>query len=159
MRHIAATDADERDRSEHRSEVSMSPRTIYLSRLIGLFILVFAASMISDKPRAIETMTALVHDRPALIIMGVLATAAGLAIVLVHQAWRGGALPVVVTLFGWLILLRGAVLLFLPQQATIRLVAWFRFDELFYLYLGFAVALGLYLTVHAFLAPSGGRHG
>jgi hypothetical protein len=89
--------------------------------------------------------------------MGVLATAAGMAIVLVHQVWRGGTLPVVVTLLGWMILLRGIVLLLLSQPATVRFVAWFRFDELFYLYLGFAVALGVYLAILGFLASDAMR--
>jgi hypothetical protein len=136
----------------------MSPRTIYLSRLIGLFTLVVAASMIVNKPQAIATMAALVHDRAALIVLGVLGTAAGMAIVLAHQVWSGGPLPVVVTLLGWVILIRGMVLLFLPQPVTVRLVEWFRFDQFFYLYLGFAAGLGLYLAVHGFVAVSAGRH-
>jgi hypothetical protein len=70
----------------------MSPRTIYLSRLIGLFTLVVAASLIVDKPQAMATMAALLHDRSALIIIGVLGTAAGMAIVLAHQVWSGGPL-------------------------------------------------------------------
>jgi hypothetical protein len=69
--------------------------------------------------------------------------------------WRGGTLPVVVTLLGWVILIRGVVLLFLPRAATIQLVEWFRFDEFLYLYLGFAAALGHYLAVHGFLGSAG----
>jgi hypothetical protein len=136
----------------------MSPRKIYLSRLVGLFTLVVAASMIVDKPQAMATMAALLHDRSALIIIGLLGTAAGMAIVLAHQVWSGGPLPVVVTLLGWVILIRGMVLLFLPPPAAARLVEWFRFDEFFYPYLGFAAGLGLYLAVHGFLAVPGGRH-
>jgi len=136
----------------------MSPRTIYLSRLIGLFTLLVAASMLVDKPKAIATMTALVQDRSALVVIGMLGTAVGIAIVLAHQVWSGGSLPIVVTVLGWLILIRGLVVLFLPQPATVRLVAWFRLDEFFYPYLGFAAALGLYLAVHGFLASAGGRH-
>jgi hypothetical protein len=135
----------------------MSPRTIYLGRLIGLFTLLVAASLMVDKPRAIATMAALLHDYSALIIFGVLGTAAGMAIVLGHQVWSGGSLPVVVTLLGWVILLRGIVLLFLPPPATIRFVEWLRFDEFFYWYLGFAAGLGLYLAVHGFLAASDTR--
>jgi hypothetical protein len=130
----------------------MTPRTIYLGRLIGLVILVVAASMLVDKSRALTALAALVHDRSALIILGLLGTAAGTAIVLAHQKWSGGVLPVVVTLLGWIILLRGTILLFLPQPATLRLLDWLRFDEFFYFYLGFAGALGLYLAVHGFLA-------
>jgi hypothetical protein len=36
------------------------------------------------------TIAALLHDRSALIIVGVLGTAAGMAIVLAHQRWSGG---------------------------------------------------------------------
>jgi hypothetical protein len=86
-----------------------------------------------------------------------LGTAAGMAIVLAHQMWSGGPLPVVVTLLGWVILIRGVVLLLLPPPATVRLVEWFRFDEFFYPYLGFAAGLGVYLAVHGSLAAAGGR--
>jgi hypothetical protein len=56
-----------------------------------------------------------------------LGTAAGLAIVLGHQVWSGGVLPVLVTAIGWVVLIRGTILLFLSQRATARLVDWFRF--------------------------------
>jgi hypothetical protein len=139
----------------------MSFRTIYLSRLIGLFTLVVAASMIVNKPQAIATMAALVHDRGALIILGVLGTAAAMAIVLAHQVWSGGPLSVVVTLLGWVILIRGMVLLFLPQSRSP-----FGSSNGFAstnssarcLYLRFAAGLGLYLAVHGFVAVSAGRH-
>jgi hypothetical protein len=44
----------------------------------------------------------------------------GLAIVIGHNVWSGGALPVIVTLFGWIILIRGVVLLFPSPSAKIR---------------------------------------
>ena len=132
----------------------MAPLTLYLSRLIGLFTLIVALSMLADKPQAMDTVRAVVQDQPALIVLGMLGTAAGLAIVLAHQVWTGGVLPVVVTVIGWVILIRGTILLFLSRDATARLVDWFHFEEFFYLYLGFAAVLGLYLTVHGFSAAA-----
>jgi hypothetical protein len=38
-----------------------------------------------------------------LLIIGFLGTALGLALVLGHQLWSGGALAVAVTVFGWVI--------------------------------------------------------
>jgi uncharacterized membrane protein YsdA (DUF1294 family) len=67
----------------------MAPLTIYLSRLIGLLTLIAALSMLADKPQAIDRVRAVVEDRPALLILGVLGTAAGLAVVLGHQVWSG----------------------------------------------------------------------
>jgi len=136
----------------------MVPLTVYPSRLIGLFTFIVSLSMLAEKPRAIEMVRSLLQDRPALIVFGMLGTAAGLAIVLGHQRWTGGMLTVVVTVIGWVILIRGTVLLFLSQAATARLVEWFQFEEFFYLYLGFAAVLGLYLIVHGFCA-GGTRRG
>jgi len=62
----------------------MAARTIYLSRLIGLFTLIVTLSMLADRPQALEMIRTVVQDRPALIILGLLGTAAGLAIVLGH---------------------------------------------------------------------------
>jgi hypothetical protein len=135
----------------------MAPLTIYLSRLIGLFTLIAALSMLGDKPQAIDTVRAVVEDRPALLILGMLGTAAGLAVVLGHQVWSGGVLPVLVTAIGWIVLIRGTILLFLSQHATTRLADWFHFEDFFYLYLGFAAVLGLYLTVHGFSAAAARR--
>jgi hypothetical protein len=132
----------------------MGPLTIYLSRLIGLLTLIAALSMLADKPQAIDAVRAVVQDRPALLILGMLGTAAGLALVLGHQVWSGGVLPVLVTAIGWIVSIRGTILLFLSQRATARLVDWFRFEEFFYLYVGFAAVLGLYITVHGFSAAA-----
>jgi hypothetical protein len=135
----------------------MAPLTIYLSRLIGLLTLIAALSMLADKPQAIDTVRAVIQDRPVLLILGMLGTAAGLAVVLGHQVWSGGVLPVLVTAIGWIVLIRGTILLFLSQHATARLVDWFRFEEFFYLYVGFGAVLGLYITVHGFSAAAARR--
>jgi hypothetical protein len=110
---------------EIRVEEPMAALTIYLSRLIGLSTLMVALSMLADKSQAMETVRTVVQDRPVLIVLGMLGTAAGLAIVLGHQVWSGGVLPVVVTVIGWVSLIRGTILLFLSQDATARLVDWF----------------------------------
>jgi hypothetical protein len=113
--------------------------------------------MLVNKPQAMDTLQAVVRDRSAVIVIGMLGTAAGLAMVLGHQIWSGGVLPVVVTLLGWIILIRGTILLFLPLHTTAQLVERLRFDQFFYRYLGLAVALGLNLTVHGFVATGAKR--
>jgi hypothetical protein len=127
-------------------EAAMSARTIILARLIGLFALVQSAAMFIHKEPMVETATGLVRDRPLLLVLGLLALAAGLAMVLSHNVWSGGALPVVVTLVGWVILVRGVLLLLLTPDAIARLFDAVRFGELFYLYAALALLFGLYLT-------------
>ena len=135
----------------------MSPRTVFLARLIGVFAVLLSVSEFAHKTATVETAAALVRDRPLLFVLAMLGLLAGLAMVLAHNVWSGGALPVVVTLFGWILLLRSAVLLFLPGDAIVRMMDFFRFEQLFYLYAAITLLLGLYLTYAAFKAarPSG----
>jgi uncharacterized membrane protein len=102
--------------------------------------------MFVHKAPMVEAATGLMDERPLLLILGLIALAAGLAMVLSHNVWSGGAAPVVVTLVGWVILVRGVMLLVLPPDTVARLLDIFRFAELFYLYAALALLLGLYLT-------------
>src|SRR6266567_5324304 len=107
----------------------MSPRTVFLARLIGLFALLLSLTELLHKQATVETAAALVRDRPLLFILAMLGLLAGLAIVLTHNIWSGGALPVVVTLLGWALLLRGLVLLLLPHEFIVRLFEMSRFAD------------------------------
>ena len=76
----------------------MSPRTVFLSKLIGLYCLILAISMVLHKEFTTEVITALAQNSPVMFVVGVFTLFAGLAMVLGHNLWRGGALTIVVTL-------------------------------------------------------------
>lgn len=78
---------------------------------------------------------------------------AGLAIVLTHNVWSGSTPPIVITVIGWTVLIRGIVALVLPPEAIADLVELVRFEQLFYAYLAVAFVLGLYLTYAGFKSP------
>ena len=129
----------------------MSPRTIFLSRLIGLYLVLISLAMLTHKQSTVESMTALMHNLPVLFVTAVIAMAAGLAMVLGHNVWSGGVLPVVVTLTGWMMLTKAAILLFLsPEAANGLFLAGFHYQQLFYPYTAFSLFLGLYLTYAGF---------
>jgi hypothetical protein len=129
----------------------MSPRTTFLSRLIGLYLILISLSMVTHKQATVDTMTALVHNPPELFVTGVIAVVAGLAMVLGHNVWSGGTLPVIVTLTGWLLLTKSVLLLFLsPEAATGFFLAGPHFQQLFYIYGAFVLILGIYMTYGGF---------
>jgi uncharacterized membrane protein len=128
----------------------MSPRTIYLGRLIGLYCVLIALSMISHKQATVDTMTGLVHNAPVLFFASVIAMVAGLAIVLAHNVWSGGALPVVVTLVGWILLVKGLIFLLLSPETTATYFEAFRYSQLFYVYTSITLVIGIYLTFSSF---------
>ena len=136
----------------------MSSRTIFLSRLLGLFLLAMSLALYLRKPELLPALNDLIQDAPRLLILSIAALLGGLAIVLTHNIWSGGALQVVVTLLGWALLLRGLVLLLLPHEFIVRLFEMSRFADLFYLYAAIPLVLGLYLTFAGFTAGIGNQY-
>jgi len=129
----------------------MSRLTIFLARYIGLFTVLLIAALLVRGGAMIQ---AAVADGPVMLTYGILSLASGLAMVLGHNVWSGGALPVVVSLVGWLILAKGLLLLFLTPAATTRFFEGMHYGDHIYLYLAPALVLGLYLTWAGFAAPT-----
>jgi hypothetical protein len=128
----------------------MKPLTIYLGRLLGLFTLITSFWLLVERQSTLSTIPALLGNRPAMVIFAIIALAGGLAIVLAHNVWSGGALPILVTLIGWVMLIRGVLFLFLPPEATLHILAAMQFERLFYIYLAIPFVLGIYLTYMSF---------
>jgi hypothetical protein len=129
----------------------MSTGTIFLSRLIGIYCVLVALAMVVNKPATTAAVIALVHNAPLLYVFGLIVVAVGLAMILAHNVWSGGALPVIVTLIGWLTLIKGLLFLFLPPPAAVGIVLWgSAYEQFFYLDVAVAFVLGAYLTYAGF---------
>jgi hypothetical protein len=101
--------------------------TVFLAKLIGLYCVLFGLAMASQKQAMVDLVGALMRNGPVLLIVEAIAVTSGLAIVIGHNVRSGGALPVIVTLLGWIILIRGVALLFLSPTAKIRFFEMFRY--------------------------------
>ena len=130
----------------------MSPLTIFLAKLLGLYCVILALAMMVRGQSVAAVMKALVANPALLLFVEVIGLAVGLAMVLGHNIWSGGVLPVVVTLVGWLLVIRSAVLLALSPEATMKLVDSLQYEKRFYIYMGATLVLGLYLTYAGFSA-------
>jgi len=133
----------------------MSPRTLFLSRLIGLYCILVALSMMTRRQATVETVTALLQSPSMILIVGIITLAAGLAMVLAHNIWSGGAFAVVVTLVGWITLIKSLFFLFMPPEMETRLfLQQFHYQQLFYLYTAISLVLGVCLTYGGFRSRS-----
>jgi len=129
----------------------MSPRTTFLGKFFGLYCILCALSMLVRGRATVDTVTALLHDQPLLLILGVFTLLGGLALVLSHNVWTGGAFPVIVTLIGWLTLIKGLLFLLLPPETEANFfLVGLRYAQLFHIYMVITLVLGLYLTHAAF---------
>jgi hypothetical protein len=126
----------------------MSPRTLFISRLIGLYCIVIGLSMMTRRQASVETVTALLQNSSMMLIIGIITLAAGLAVVLTHNIWSGGAFVIVVTLVGWITLIKSLFFLFLPPEMEAGLfLGQLHYRQLFYLYTAISLVLGVYLTM------------
>ncbi len=134
-------------------EGTMSPRTIFLSRLIGLYCVLIALSMMTRKEATVETVTVLLQNPSMTLILGIITLAAGLATVLAHNIWSGSALAVVVTIVGWMALIKSLFFLFLlPEMEAGVFLLRIHYQQFFYLDAAISLVLGVYLTYAGFKA-------
>ena len=129
----------------------MSRLTVFLARLIGLFTVLLIAALLLRGSAMVQTAIA---DKPLMFTYAIISLALGLAMILGHNVWSGGALPVVVTLVGWLIFAKGLLLLFLTPEALTQLIERMQYGEHMYLYVAPSLVIGVYLTWAGFTAPT-----
>ena len=129
----------------------MSKLTIFLARSIGLFMVLLVAGFLVRGGTAIEVT---IEDEGVMISYAIISLAMGVAMVIGHNVWAGGALPVVVTLVGWLVLAKGFLLLVLAPDEMSAMVQRMGYAEHYRLLLMPALVLGLYLTWAGFASQA-----
>jgi hypothetical protein len=88
--------------------------SIFLARLLGPLFLIVGASILFN-PKVFHDIAAeVVRSATLVYLFGFIDFAAGLAIVLSHNVWLMGW-PVLITLIGWLLLIRGTVRVLIPE--------------------------------------------
>jgi hypothetical protein len=85
-------------------------------------------------------------------VTGIFTMAGGAAMVCGHNVWSGGALPVTVTLLGWLTLIKGIALMAMPPRALIAFCRALNYPAWYRPYMAVALAFSAWLTLTAFLA-------
>jgi hypothetical protein len=130
-------------------EVSME-LSIFLAKVLGLWIFVGSLAALI-RPKLVEGIAKEMSRSEAfLYLTGFVALLIGILLIVLHNIWVGW--PIVITILGWLFVLRGLVRIFLPEKAN-KLLRWF-LDHKNYLVFSCVVGLlvGLYLLYFGFLS-------
>ena len=99
--------------------------SIFLAKLIGPILVTLGVAMLLNRDHYRAMAEDAVRDRALTYFAGVLGMFAGLAVVLTHNVWTFNW-PLIITLLGWLALLRGAIRVLFPERAealAIRMLA------------------------------------
>jgi len=133
----------------------MPSRTLFLGKLFGLYLIAVSVTMFAHPQSTVDIIKAIIQNPPLLFMAGIIGVAAGIAIVLGHNVWSGGALPVIVTLFGWISLVKGMLLLLLSPATEFHVfLAGLHYEQHSNPYAAFALLLGVYMTYAAFTSTT-----
>jgi hypothetical protein len=125
--------------------------TYFLAQLIGLLQIFVGASILFQKRVFMRVLNDLAENRTALFMVGVALLVSGLSVVLTHNVWNAGFLPLVITLIGWILILRGILSMFMSGDGVARMIRWFKVEEFSWAYAILVLAIGAYLTWAGFM--------
>jgi len=125
--------------------------TIFLAKFLGLYCALFAFALLVRGREALAVIDAMLDDPAAMMLAGVIALAAGLAMVLGHNIWSGGWVTVALTVLGWMMLAKGVALVALPADTLRTLYRGINYAKLFPAYLICLMLFGLVLALAGFL--------
>ncbi|MGB4076549.1 MAG: hypothetical protein WBK28_02495 [Minisyncoccia bacterium] len=123
--------------------------TIFFAKVLGLYMLIAGLAIFINKRHIMGAIVGLMHERAAQLIGGLIALILGLVVVNLHNEWS--TLPAaLISLIGWVGVLKGIAYLFLPEAMLAKLMkslterSWYLADGIV------AVILGLYLSGFGF---------
>ena len=129
----------------------MAFRTLFLSRLLGLFFLICGLAMLVHKQVFTDAIATASGNPIAMLWISLIISLAGLAMVLAHNVWSKCPVAVIVTLLGWLTLIKGITYLLLPAKWLGEFFqAVLNCGECLYAVTAFLMVLGAYLTYEGF---------
>lgn len=87
------------------------------AKALGIFLIVFALAIVTHADTLWALVPAFIQDGALVFVTGAFGLAVGCAMVAAHHHWNGLA-AILITFFGWVTLIRSAVLLFAPQLVS-----------------------------------------
>jgi hypothetical protein len=124
--------------------------SVFLARLIGPVMLLIGIAVLVNQHEFRDMAEEFLASRALLFLSGLLIMPAGVAIVLTHNVWSADW-RVLITLFGWLNVIGGAVRLLAPDQVMQTGRAMLRRPGFVTIAAAIWIALGLLFCLFGFL--------
>jgi hypothetical protein len=134
-----------------RINTKIMTTTLFLARLYGVAFVVLGCSMIMNKTYYKHMYKKMLESEIFIFFGGIMALIAGVAIISYHNIWSN-PLAAVISLFGWVGVVKGLLLLLLPERVKTDYQNLLKTDELIFGYGVFVLAIGIILMFVGFFA-------
>jgi hypothetical protein len=121
----------------------------FLSKVLGLYLLIISFAMFVDMHQFIHYVYKLVHDSSLMFVTGFFTLILGLLMVVSHNIWEG-SWRVLITVISWLILLKGVSIIFFPEFIDQLSLSFLHHLTIAYAGASFDFLLGVLLTYFGF---------
>lgn len=122
--------------------------SIFLAKLLGLYLTIVSIAMLIHAQKFRNLIPDL--TTPAFNFLGgVMALLLGLLIVLSHNIWQADW-RVLITLLGWMTLIKGVARLFIPNAANKLSVKYIENSAVYYVTVVILLIIGIYLSYVGF---------
>ena len=123
--------------------------SILLAKILGAYMVIIAIGLICNMKFYQKMMEDFFKNTALIYLGGVFALIIGLLILLFHNVWVADW-PVIITIFGWLGLIKGAWLIIFPNSVGKITQVYHKRPALLRVHLIIMLLIGLFLTAKAF---------
>ena len=124
--------------------------SIFLAKILGLYYTIMAIAMLVN-PQTIRTMMNEIKYPGFLFMGGAIALLVGILLTVSHNIWIANW-EVIITIIGWLILLKGTLLLIFPDFMIRMSKNFLQNKTAYYVADGVIFILGIYLSYVGFIS-------
>jgi len=96
--------------------------SIFWARLLGFYSVILCAWTFLNIKDLHALLIDLTNNHAVSILVGIFTIFLGLAIVISHSIWKGW--PIIVTLVGYWIIIKGSIFLFFPYFISLTITFW-----------------------------------
>lgn len=121
----------------------------FLAKSLGIYFIIICGAFFLDKERFIHLTQSLVSNEPLMFLTGFFTLILGILMVVGHPVWRWNW-RVIVTIIGWLVLLKGASILIYPPYIQTVSKLFVENANFAYIALCIDLVLGLILCYFGF---------
>lgn len=123
--------------------------SIYLAKVIGLYLVIVGLGLLVSRAKIISIIKDIVNHPALLFVTGILALIFGDILVMIHNIWVTDW-RIVISIIGWLALIKGTIRVVLPEMAFKVLTAFMEYDVFYYMVNLITLVVGVYLLYAGF---------
>jgi len=122
--------------------------SIFLARVMGIYLLVMSIAMFTRKQQFQEMIELFEKNPTCMTVAMIMTLILGIMIVVSHNVWVMGW-PVVITILGWWMLIKGLLRLFFPKVIS-KMISFVQHKSPYLAIGGLCFLLGLFLICKGF---------